>query len=117
LSKFRYSLGFLLWLGVISYLSLTPSSPVSSPVEGLDKVVHFIFYLVLTWLLGKGLMEEWSIKGILFWLIIIFVPVCIGIVIEMIQSTVPGRTRENMDVVFNVLGTFLALIPFVKRLD
>lgn len=117
MKKIKYSIGFLFWLIIISYLSLTPDAPVSSPIEGLDKVVHFVFYLVLTWLLGMSLKTEWNTPVMAFWLVIILVPICVGITIEMIQSTVPGRTRELMDIVFNVLGTILALVPFVKRLD
>lgn len=117
MNRLKYSLSFLLWLGFISYLSLTPGSPVSSPIPGLDKVVHFVFYLVLTWLLGKSLRVEWNTKSYLFWIALISVPICIGVSIEMIQSTVPGRTRENLDIVFNVLGTCTSVIPFVKRAD
>ena len=89
----------------------------SSPIPGLDKVVHFVFYLVLTWLLGKSLRVEWKASSYFFWIVLILVPICIGVTIEMIQSTVPGRTRENLDIVFNIIGTCTSVIPFVKRGD
>lgn len=117
MSKLKYSLGFILWLSFISYLSLTPSSPVSSPIPGLDKIVHFVFYLVLTWLLGMSIRIEWKINPFFFWVVLISIPICIGVAIELIQSTVPGRTRENLDIVFNVIGTCIGIIPFFKRTD
>ena len=112
--KYKYSLGFFLSLALISYLSLTPDIPVSSPIPGLDKVVHFIFYFVLTWLLGLGLSRELKISGRFFWLTLIAGPVCIGVGIELIQSMVPGREREYLDIVFNILGTMMIVMFFIK---
>lgn len=112
--QYKYALGSCLWLAFIAYLSLTPDTPVSSPLPGLDKVVHLTFYLVLSWLLGKSLKREIGISGPLFWLILIVIPVCIGIGIELIQSTVPGREREWLDIVFNILGTMIIVIVFAK---
>ena len=112
--RYKYALGFCLWLAFIAYLSLTPDTPVSSPVPGMDKVIHLVFYLVLTWLLGKSLKKEIGVVGAIFWTLLIAIPVCVGISIELIQSTVPGREREWMDIVFNVIGTMIIVVVFVK---
>jgi len=68
----------------------------------------------LTWLLGLGLSREIKISGIFFWLTLIATPICIGVGIELIQSMVPGREREYLDIVFNVLGTMTIVMFFVK---
>jgi VanZ family protein len=67
--------------------------------------------------LGKSISLEWEFKSYLFWVLLIAVPIGIGVTIEMIQASVPGRTREYMDIVFNVLGTVLGLTPFIKRVN
>lgn len=106
----------LAWAIVIlklSTMSLVPLSKFSwSQFGGLDKIAHFGFYFILTFLLFHGLFQDLKPNRINGSLILkgIMPPIIYGFLIELLQSTCfEGRYFELLDFVANTLGCFAAL--------
>lgn len=97
---FRVSL-ILVIIG-ITYLSLTPKYTISM---GNDKLGHFIAYGVL--MLNIGLLTVESRKKIAIGALL---SILYGIIMEVGQYFVPGRSFSLLDVVANMGGTFLGVI-------
>ncbi|HUF11490.1 MAG TPA: VanZ family protein [Longimicrobiales bacterium] len=89
----------ILWLG--SLPSLT--TPLALP---LDKVGHFGMFAVLGALLALGLHGA-RIRASIAWPLLAGIGV--GVIDELHQRTVPGRTAEWADLVADVSGCALAL--------
>ena len=83
-----------------------------------DKVVHFTFYLVFTFLLNLGFREKYGkvkkAAGLAF-----LIAVAYGILIEIFQKLITAdRSPELLDVVANTTGSaasIIALWLFQKR--
>ena len=102
----------ILLLIAIAYLSLTPSTSIS---VGNDKAGHFIAYGTL--MINIGLITLPKImrfrSGIIF-------AVGYGMLMEIGQYFVPGRTFSMYDMLANVLGVAIGIIVsilFGKRLQ
>jgi len=84
----------------ITLLSLLPPKS-SINLGSQDKVSHFIAYFFLT--INALLISEKHIKSIL--LIILY-----GIILEYLQSFVPGRFTSYNDIIANSLGSLSGLL-------
>ena len=84
----------------ITLLSLLPPKS-SIKLGSQDKVSHFIAYFFLT--INALLISEKHIKSIL--LIILY-----GIILEYLQSFVPGRFTSYNDIIANSLGSLSGLL-------
>ena len=90
------------------------------PVEipHIDKVVHFLFYGIMTFLLGKYQQSrshkksaESNHKKQQF----VGVLACIiyGTIIEFVQEfAIPGRNYESWDILFNIAGAIAGIALF-----
>ena len=79
-------------------------------VSYLDKIAHFFEYAVLAMLLERSIyrMGRFSVcKTALFALIL---SSGYGIVMELVQRYIPGRSAELYDVVFNTIGVTCGII-------
>ena len=97
-SLLPYSL--IVILIAITLLSLLPPKS-SINLGSQDKASHFIAYFFLT--INTLLISEKHIKSIL--LIILY-----GIILEYLQSFVPGRFPAYNDIIANSLGSLSGLI-------
>lgn len=107
-----YTSGFICWIIIITTLSLCTFEEFGTQeifIPHLDKVVHFIFYFVASFL-GVLLIREQT-KGQLNLsravIISMLAVIIYGIVIEVIQNTFTlNRSGELYDVLANSLGAF-----------
>ena len=99
---------FVLCLISITMLSLSPSDIVPQ-VGSYDKMVHFLSYLGLSfsfWFGFQNVKSAWKVSLMLV-LLVLF-----GLLIEGLQSFVPGRLMSLMDGVANGLGVLVGYAVF-----
>ena len=116
LNSNKFTLGFLFWMALITFLSLYNFSDyhgVDIGIPFMDKAVHLIFYTVATILACLFIREQSRgkipLRSALIYSAIF--SVFYGGVIEVLQTFFTnGRTGEAMDFVANLGGIILALI-------
>ncbi len=103
----RYAMPAFVWAGIIAVLSLLPGSnlPVS-PFHGFDKLVHAIFYLVLTFLILRALCRFFPLTPYTVLVLMTGIGVFFfGGGIELLQEfLVPGRSGQVSDLFANTAG-------------
>ncbi len=102
----------VLYLCLLSLLSLIPGKEGPHVIIGIDKLVHFTMYLVLGiifFIVLNNLKKPESI----YKRIILSVCFCTvyGLFIEIVQGFVPGRSPDLFDAAANFAGSFFA--PFL----
>ena len=112
----RYQLPAVVWAGIIFYVSSLPSSVLPKiKVAAVDKVVHVGIFFVFGLLLYRGLHPMQRSTGF-EWrraLIALMAVALYGIVDELHQGFVPGRTVDVWDVCADAVGGILAIV-FLK---
>lgn len=109
LSERSYLIIAIVWTLLITYLSLATikKEPFFPTVANKDKVVHFLFYFVFVISWSRS-FKNMSLKKEL---IIVFLSIVYGIVIEVLQSIVTAfREADVYDVLANALGTLIAFL-------
>lgn len=101
---------FLVWMVIVTYLSLT-SEPVSGMPEKYDKFGHFLSYLVtssLFYIVFKKKFRRLLLYAVLF-------SVFYGTIMELLQMLVPERSFSFEDITANTSGAigFLILAKFL----
>ena len=109
------------WILVITFLSLIDLSSIDIEIKTkywikFDKIVHFVFYFTLTFLL----FNSFTVKKIKInaQLISVIIAVIYGIIIEILQDIVPTkRSFDYFDIVANTLGslTMLIVLNYFKK--
>ena len=110
----RYPLS-LITFGAIIYLSLfRPSDDMQLPMlfEHMDKVVHFIMYAGLSFIIWYEFFRSHSNKrSIKMFLAIFLIPALFSGFMEYMQSKATDyRSGDIMDLLFNVLGIIFSNI-------
>ena len=123
MSLFRNFLPFILWFGIILYLSFAPLSgwPKMNTFERLygDKVIHIGMYAGLSFLFVAGNFlfrkkQSMSNNNLLIGAILCSV---IGITVEILQPLLTMyRAFEWLDMVANVVGAFVGAWCFMRLL-
>jgi len=115
---FLLFMGF--WLPVLAYVSvifaLSSQSYLPSPIRFTygDKVAHMGEYLVLGLLLVRALRASLRVSRPLFAaMIAIGIVVTVGASDEFLQSFIPGRNSDILDLLADVLGGAIAQIVYV----
>jgi len=92
----------LAWVAVVTALSFVPQDVVpDSPVLGFDKLVHFVIYAALAFLLLRALARP-SQRGIV---VVAVSCAAFGGLLEIAQGLLPvGRCGSVADAVANALG-------------
>lgn len=74
-----------------------------------DKVVHFFIFGVLVFLLIIGLSKQYNYLFLRRNAVSVSIAVGIiyGVLIEVVQDFIPGRSLEIADIVANTLGCFI----------
>ncbi len=93
----------LLWLAV-SYLALTPDPPPQIDT-GWDKANHILAFASLAGAAMLAFSPARSKPAVIAALLVVY-----GILIEVLQSFVPGRTADAADVVADAVGIALGLL-------
>ena len=107
----------LIWILIITVLSLMPSSNVPEISWGsrfqLDKIAHIILYSIYTWLLGRYLCRKWS-SSIKMFILAFGITVVYGVFMELLQYYLsPSRFFDMLDIIANIIGSIVGLI-FLK---
>jgi VanZ family protein len=100
--KLRLILG--LYILFIILVSVLPGS--GRQLWQIDKVGHFFAYgglIILAFLTFQSKQRRWAMVGF---------AIALGIVLEWVQSFVPGRQMSFVDGVADILGVFLGIIFF-----
>ena len=83
-----------------------------TPGASLDKPVHLCEYLVLAWCVAKAARASRLSRGQV--LLLAFAgSVAYGILLESVQSLLPYRSAELMDVLCNAIGSSLGTLAGV----
>lgn len=101
----------ILFLSVISTPSITPGNLLN--IQHIDKIVHFILYAGLSFILlldFNKLKIRKSIKSSIF--VPILIAVLYGGLIEFIQILIPGRSGEVLDFVSDIGGALTGMLIF-----
>lgn len=94
-----------IWAAVLFLVSHQPTLSVNLG-GGRDKIAHFGAYLVLGFLLAWGRGPQARI----FWLILL--GSLYGILDELHQSFVPGRSADVWDVTADIFGVFTGVLVY-----
>ena len=108
---------------LIMYLSLTGSDTFKKVsiynIPHLDKIVHFGMYF--TWMTVIAFENHKNIKSTPYLFLIAIIPLCYGILMEVLQTfIINSRYGSVYDVFFNLGGILISLLmwfwikPFLK---
>ncbi len=108
------------WLPVLAYVTiifaLSTQQNLQPPVNFLnvDKVLHAGEYLVLGLLLVRAMRASLRVRRPLFAaMIAIGIVVTVGAADEFLQSFIPGRQSDVLDLLADVLGGAIAQFVYV----
>lgn len=94
---------FLVLIGVVSWLAFSPNPPPAADL-GWDKANHFAAFATLTVValqsLRAGRRRVW---------IVLLAMLAYGILIELVQSQIPGRDADVRDVAADMVGAFIGV--------
>ena len=102
---FFYRSFFISMVIFVYLLTIAPSSGQPSPIPYLDKALHFLIFLLLTFILDfctrRPLKEHYYL---------IFLLIGFGVFIEVSQYFTATRSAEFSDWVFDSLGVLVYLL-------
>lgn len=119
MKTWRFHLITLLWAAVIGILTLIPGPDIPEVpfwnIPYFDKLVHFGLFGMLAFLGIRGIYRQ---KGPSINLKIIaactsLAVIIYGCLIEYLQSFVPGRSGEFLDILANSLGALAGPLAFL----
>ncbi len=106
----------MLWLIAILVLTQMPGSetPRTSLFEGFDKIIHGSIFAVFVLLMVVGFIKQrkyiklrTKAKSIA-----LTIGIVIGVILEIVQSAVPDRSFEWLDMLANVGGSLTGILLF-----
>ncbi|MEX1001482.1 MAG: VanZ family protein [Crocinitomicaceae bacterium] len=121
---FFYQLSWVVWLGIILVLCLTPGDQLPQiewEIISIGTVAHFSLYFVLAFLQLAALFSSYRIKSKTFlnlsviqmYLMVILIGVIIGYGVELIQENfIYRRYYDTEDVLTNGIGTIFGVITY-----
>ncbi len=104
----------IVWASLILAVSSAPDF--STPGLGFamtDKIAHFVEYFILGFLTAKA-VSTFDLKPLKIFWISSALASGYGILDEIHQFLIPGRTTEGLDMVADILGSILAVALFVR---
>jgi VanZ family protein len=104
----------IVWAAIIMAASSIPNlSTTSFKLSYADKIVHFVEYFILGLLTANAVAGFIGRTGKIFWVSAILASVY-GVLDELHQKFIPGRSVEVLDMVSNILGAVAASLIFVR---
>ena len=103
---YRYLVLSIAWVFFTFYLLIIYSHKESSTISFpfLDKVVHFILFLIQSILITNTIYEYRNRNNRILLIVSIIFLLLLGVIIEIQQIYLPYRTFEIMDLIANLLG-------------
>lgn len=112
-----YTIFAFIWTCLVIALSLVDLSDVkaeSIAIPHKDKIVHFIFYSVLTFLWAMAFNSSYKSKYSQQ-LIIVVICVLLGMIIEVLQGYAGfNRSFEWLDIITNTIGAIFGYLICMK---
>ncbi|BDD11303.1 hypothetical protein FUAX_37350 [Fulvitalea axinellae] len=115
---FRYNLYTIIWALVILLLTMLPGEHFPRPMKldffQFDKVAHAGIFCVLTMLMIVGFKKQGKYQVLRYRAIpyTVGITLAYGLAIELLQSAVPGRGFEYLDLLANALGVLIGCVAF-----
>lgn len=97
---------------LVIFLSLIPSAAIGGAMPS-DKLAHFLAYGVM------GVLASLSVKSISKKVLLFILIIGLGILLELLQFYIPGRSASLFDIIANTLGAvagYLAVWLFISVL-
>ena len=114
-SSIKYTVAAFIWAMIVLLLLVLPVDtdmvPDSLSIPGLDKMVHFVLFAILSLLVAKALEEKRIQYKV--WQLFVFISLY-GAVTELIQLYLEGRHGDVYDFMADAVGVLLALL-ILKR--
>lgn len=104
-------ISLLFYWPTLFILAHIPIPPVVRKVGVSDKCLHFIAYLILVFLLWCAISPESKVnwrKAAAWWVLLLMF--CYGVIDELLQSVVVGRSCDAMDFLADLAGVLTGLI-------
>ncbi len=100
-----YKIPAIIFAMAILYLAVVPipQPPIDLPLS--DKISHLGAFLVLGFLLALPIRKSGTLY---LWTLIL--PISYGVLIELVQSQLPNRTFELLDILADVVGASIAYL-------
>lgn len=107
----------ILWMGIIFIFSSLPGEQLPDiQFPNIDKIVHFVDYLILGVLLFRAFLNTQTDRKFAKIVVLsIAIAVLYGLIDEMHQYFVPGRTPDIMDFTFDIAGSFAGVFIYSMR--
>ena len=106
-------ISLLMYWPIIFILAHIPIPPLVRKAGVSDKIIHFVAYLVLVFLLWFAISPDRKVtwrRTTAWW--VFFGAVCYGIIDELLQGVVVGRSCDAMDFLADLAGVLTGLILF-----
>jgi len=109
----RYLYFAIIWGLLTTIVTLIPFSDIPYSkfisIYDLDNIIHAIIFLIFCFLLFIGFQESNLKFNINPYLLALAISVIYGLILELIQITIPKRGFEYFDIVSNTIGSFFGL--------
>ena len=112
LVKKLFLTGTFVWTVLIVFLTIAPSESLPAVKIGLnDKVLHFMFFYIYGFLVYGGIFTDkhatWKV------LMVLVIVNLFGFGLEILQKSIPGRSYDGFDILFNFIGTLLGVTNYL----
>ncbi len=120
---FKYNFLTILWAIFILILTLTPGNAMpdteSFNIPNSDKIAHFSVFGVFAYLMYRGFTKQHEFKKLKNYSleISLLISVCFGIIIEFLQTRIPGRGFDLLDILANTSGIALGLSVYYLKIN
>ncbi|MDI6809497.1 MAG: VanZ family protein [Candidatus Eisenbacteria bacterium] len=111
----RYWLPALIYITLIFSFSSIPKLPIPAKIPHIDKVLHFLEYFVFGLILGRGVMNSFTLRGSLAACsVAVGLGALTGAGDEYFQRSVPGKVSSVYDFTADVVGLVVAQLVLIK---
>ncbi|WP_332919844.1 VanZ family protein [Persicobacter psychrovividus] len=102
---------------IILFMTLLPSQSLPQGVDwyiSFDKFAHITIFAVLSWLMTHGSHKQHTFQTMRKYPRAWTISCCIslGVIIEILQTTVSNRQFELLDILADTIGVFIGLVVF-----
>lgn len=106
-------ISLLMYWPFIFILAHIPIPPLVRKAGVSDKIIHFVAYLALVFLLWSAVSPDKKVnwhRAAAWW--VLLVTVCYGVIDELLQAVVVGRSCDAMDFLADLAGVLTGLVLF-----
>lgn len=100
-----YKIPAIIFALAILYLAVVPIPPPPIELPLSDKISHLGAFMVLGFLLALPIRKS---STLYLWALVL--PISYGVLIELVQSQLPNRTSELLDILADVIGASIAYL-------